>query len=172
MNATAQGGLQTRLLSLGLVLCLLPLAAQAGVEQLFGLPKNRGPLPVAEAFPFSAHFVAPNVVSARWNTRPGHYLYRDKLRFEIHGAGAVAEVCWPASEAKDDPYFGRLEVYQEPIEVRLLLDRTPSKELVLLAHYQGCAADAGICYPPAQVSAPLIPGSFAAAASPVASCSG
>jgi thiol:disulfide interchange protein DsbD len=157
---------------LALAAALFPALGAADPGKLLGVPAPRvGPLPVAQAFPFSATFIAPNVVVTRWDVQPGHYLYRDKLNFSLRDSdAAISRVCWPAANDKDDPFFGRLEVYEEPVEVRLLLDRKPAQELVLSAQYQGCAADAGLCYPPAQVDVVLATPSSAAPKTPVESC--
>lgn len=163
---------RTTVAQLGLGFLLLPALTQAGTASIFGLPEVRGPLPVTEAFPFSAAYVAPNVILARWDVQPGHYLYKEKLKFDIGSArGGISAICWPAAKTKDDPFFGRLEVFQEPVEVRLVLDQAPSRRLVLSAQYQGCAADAGICYPPAETTVTLAPSSFAAADKLTQSCS-
>lgn len=155
-----------------LVMAVLPTVGVADPGKLFGLSAPRAePLPVAQAFPFSAVFIAPNVILARWEIQPGHYLYRDKLSFSLRDSQAnITKVCWPAAKEKDDPYFGRLEVYPEPVEMRLLLDRAPPRKLTLSAQYQGCAADAGLCYPPARADIALAAPSFANAAVPAEGC--
>ncbi|MEQ8663888.1 MAG: protein-disulfide reductase DsbD, partial [Gammaproteobacteria bacterium] len=55
----------------------------------------------------------------------------------------------PPSESKDDPEFGRVEVYKHDITVRLPLAEAPPQAGFVEAEvrYQGCAED-GICYPP------------------------
>jgi thiol:disulfide interchange protein len=164
--------IRSRSARLVLSFLLLPVLAHAGAAQLFGLPQVREPLSVTEAFPFRAAFIAPNMILARWDVQPGHYLYKEKLKFQIDAAQAsIAQVCWPAAKEKDDPFFGRLEVFQEPVEVRLVLDQAPSRGVVLLAQYQGCAADAGICYPPAQIEVALAPSSSTEVEDRVSSCS-
>ena len=105
-------------------------------------------LPVERAFPVSAELTAPNRVVARWDVQEGYYLYRGKLAFELTGTdNAIAHVETPAGEPKNDPYFGRLEVYHHPVEATLKLEHAVTRPFELVAHYQGCA-DAGLCYPP------------------------
>lgn len=121
-------------------------------------------LPVERAFPISAELTAPNRIVARWDVQEGYYLYRGKLAFELAGTdNAIERVETPAGEPKDDPYFGRLEVYHHPVEARLELEHAVSHPLKLVAHYQGCA-DAGLCYPPQTTRIRLIPAGAAGGA--------
>ena len=59
----------------------------------------------------------------------------------------------PAGEIKNDQFFGAMEVYKKPFQVKIALDRLPkAKGFTLLAAYQGCNEKLGICYPPLQKS--------------------
>ncbi|HEX9802180.1 MAG TPA: protein-disulfide reductase DsbD, partial [Gammaproteobacteria bacterium] len=88
---------------------------------------------------------------ARWDITPGHYLYKDKFRFTLTDADGVTlgQPELPRGEEKDDEFFGRIEVYHTPVEIRLplLRENLEPTEVTLLVGYQGCA-DIGICYPP------------------------
>lgn len=118
-------------------------------------------LPVEQAFPISAKLTAPDRIVARWDVQQGYYLYRGKLAFELEGAdNAIQQVQTPAGAPKEDPYFGRLEVYHKPVEATLQLKHAVSHPIELVAHYQGCA-DAGLCYPPQTTRIRLIPASAA-----------
>ena len=65
----------------------------------------------------------------------------------------IREVRLPPGEVKNDPFFGSMEIYKKPIQVEIILDRTPkAKRLTLLANYQGCNEKIGVCYPPQQKS--------------------
>ncbi|QIT56880.1 protein-disulfide reductase DsbD [Aquisalimonas sp. 2447] len=139
-------------------LCLLalllstPVAAQerGGLAGLFGGGGNSGGLlPPEEAFPFSAELVAEDVIVARWDTVEGYYLYRDRFDFELQDSdNDIAGFELPEGHVVDDPNFGRMEVYYEPVEVYLRLDKPAGESLTLTAHYQGCNEDTGVCYPP------------------------
>jgi len=130
---------------------LLAPGAGAGLGDLFGGQGADDILPVQEAFPFRAQVVAPNRIEAIWDTRDGYYLYKDKLGFSLgEGAPAVVSVDLPEAKVKDDPYFGRLQVYTRPVTAVLHLDRALTEGTVLTARYQGCA-EAGLCYPPETV---------------------
>ena len=129
-----------------------------------------------QAFRFDALIEDGNTILARWDITPGHYLYKDKFRFTLTQADGVSlgQAQLPKGEEKDDEFFGRIEVYHDPIEVRLPLQRENLEptEVTLLVSYQGCA-EIGICYPPQKKSLTLaLPagsaGSAAAAAPQVA----
>ncbi|MCO6439512.1 MAG: protein-disulfide reductase DsbD [Nitrococcus mobilis] len=150
-----------RLVSL-LVLFSIACGAGAASSGLFGgLFGDDEPalLPVERAFPISAELVAPDRIVTRWDVQPGYYLYRDKLAFELAGTeNAIRRAQTPVGESKDDPYFGRLEVYHHPVEATLQLEHAAQRPLELVVRYQGCA-DAGLCYPPQTTRLRLAPAS-------------
>ena len=131
-------------------------AAASGLSSLFGGGRSQPQvLPVEQAFPFSVDIVSPLEIRALWDSLEGYYLYRDKLRFELAGTEArIENTELPSGEAKDDPYFGRMEVLYGTAEARLTLDRPLAAAATLKAEYQGCA-DAGLCYPPQTIEYPL-----------------
>ncbi len=111
-----------------------------------------------EAFPYEVEVVDGNTVVARWNIVPGHYLYKDKFTFSLEEAEGVAldEPQFPKGEEKDDEFFGRIEVYHDPMAVTLplLREKLDATSVTLKMKYQGCA-DIGICYPPQRQSVKL-----------------
>jgi thiol:disulfide interchange protein DsbD len=56
----------------------------------------------------------------------------------------------PAGDIKDDPSFGRTEVYHRDFSASVTLSRAlaADEQLVLAATWQGCNEAIGICYPP------------------------
>jgi thiol:disulfide interchange protein DsbD len=62
----------------------------------------------------------------------------------------------PDGKEKEDPYFGRMQVYYNSVEAVLQVRRgtTEPVPLTLEIGYQGCA-DAGLCYPPMKQSVTL-----------------
>ncbi|EAR22320.1 protein-disulfide reductase DsbD [Nitrococcus mobilis] len=150
-----------RLVSLLVLLSIACAISAAPSGVLAGLFGSDEPvlLPVEQAFPISAELVAPDRLVARWDVQPGYYLYRDKLAFELADTGnSIRRAQTPAGEPKEDPYFGRLEVYHHPVEVTLQLEHAARRPFELVAHYQGCA-DAGLCYPPQTTRLRLVPAS-------------
>ncbi len=111
-------------------------------------------LPPDQAFQFSARPINENTIKLEWKIADGYYLYRDKIVFESASDGltldaAAADI--PAGDTKDDPTFGKLQVYHGAVAIEVPYERANSAqqavELTLKSKYQGCA-DAGLCYPP------------------------
>lgn len=155
----------SRLTLLALIFCSLLLAtAQAsGLGRLFGGSVTSSFPPVEEAFPLSVELAAPQEVLARWDTRDGFYLYRDKIAFALpNGEARIIELTLPEGKLLDDPYFGPMQVLYGPIEARLRLDRPLTRQALLQIEYQGCA-EAGLCYPPQTVHWTLTAGTASAA---------
>jgi len=149
-----------------LVVCLgLAVASDAGAGGRLGdllggggtdaagtLPGFEGPeiLPVDEAFVFSAEPDATGALVVRWDVRPGYYLYRDRIAVaKTDGAPADAELATgdlPPGDPKDDPIFGRVRIFDEPVALEVTATGAP-EGLDVIVRYQGCA-EVGVCYPP------------------------
>ena len=128
--------------ALGSVAALRALAAPADLG---------GFLPPDQAFRAQAHLLGVQRVGVDYKVAPTYYLYRDKLKFKV-GAPAgvtVAQIETPAPDIKDDPNFGKSEVYHRDFSAVLTLSRAlkPGETLSLQATYQGCS-EKGVCYPP------------------------
>lgn len=136
------------------LLCFLLLLV---TTQAYAL-KQEDLLPPDEAFKFKAEVVSPDKLKATWEIAEGYYLYRDRFGFETATADvSLAQPVFPAGESKDDPNFGKIEVYHKSVSVEVPIDRTKTAaavELALKVKYQGCA-DAGLCYPPQRKEAKL-----------------
>ncbi|MBA1147718.1 protein-disulfide reductase DsbD [Ectothiorhodospiraceae bacterium WFHF3C12] len=167
-----------RRLVLVFFLCLLPVAGPAqdnssaveggggGLSLLEQGGNQDDILPVEKAFPFSVELVEPDRIVARWDTREGYYLYKDKIAFRLVGGdNRIVNVQLPAGKMKEDPYFGRLAVYPYPVQAYIELDRPAAGDLMLEADYQGCA-EKGICYPPQTVEYPVEGAALAGAGGP------
>jgi thiol:disulfide interchange protein DsbD len=127
-------------------------SALDGLRSLAGdvaMPKL---LPPDEAFLVSS--AMPDAQTARFDftLTPDTYLYRDKLAFVVKSPAdiTVAGVDLPPGEVKEDPAFGRTEVYHQNIAASVALSRAlaAGEELVLEATWQGCNEAVGVCYPP------------------------
>ncbi len=105
------------------------------------------------AFRPEAAASGPDLAVVRWRIEPGYYLYAKRM--EVHlsesaGPGtAIAGIDLPPGEMREDPYFGRVEVYrfEASATVRLAHAASPPRDVALDVIYQGCA-DEGLCYPP------------------------
>jgi thiol:disulfide interchange protein DsbD len=144
-----------------------PAPAPAGLRSLTGdggMPKL---LPPDEAFVVAAALSDAKTVRLDYAPTPDTYLYRDKLAFVVKAPAdvTVAGVDLPAGDVKDDPSFGRTEVYHQAFGATLTLSRAlePGEQLALQATWQGCNGAVGVCYPPIKRDFSLVAGGAAAA---------
>lgn len=137
-----------RSLLLAFLLLFAPLS-QAGFLDNLGGGKQPAFLPPDQAFGLQITVRDANTLQASFSITPGYYLYRDKIEFSVtEGKARIARVALPTGEEKDDPNFGRMEVYHQPFQALLTLeDADASRPLTLKVRYQGCS-DEGLCYPP------------------------
>lgn len=126
-------------------------------ESGFGI-KKREFLPAEEAFISTIEVADANTVIAKWTIQDGYYLYKDKFAFTSADPDVQIEsIDLPKGEEKEDPLFGRVEVYHGDLSIPVHLKRAgaTATELELEAAYQGCAED-GICYPPLKTLLPVM----------------
>ncbi len=111
-----------------------------------------------EAYPVSARLDRSGNIVVRWHIVDGYYLYREKMSFRLEGdpAARIGEPVMPRGRMREDEFFGRMEVYEQPVEVTVpLAARGPADApLSLQIGYQGCAA-AGLCYAPITKRIPI-----------------
>ncbi len=112
-------------------------ALQASQQQEF--------LPVNEAYKVELQSYQDSI-AIEFSIAPGYYLYRH--RFSINDASGNPVIFdIPAGEAKNDEFFGEVEVYYQFVDLRLNPNKLSDTPQQLNITYQGCA-DAGLCYPP------------------------
>lgn len=119
-----------------LVFALAIIATGAGAQT------REGPAPAASVFSVAATRDAAGDLTVIWTAAPGNYLYRDSLGAKHDGQPLMLEL--PKGEVKDDPNFGRVEVYHGYVDAPVK-DAPGQGQLVV--SFQGCA-EQGICYPP------------------------
>ncbi len=103
-----------------------------------------------EAFLISARPADAGKVRIAWRIADGYYMYRSKFRFTTDTPGVeLGNPALPASETREDPIFGDVEVYRGElvIDLPVTLAANAPDLLTLKVRSQGCA-DAGLCYPP------------------------
>jgi thiol:disulfide interchange protein DsbD len=118
---------------------------------------SASPLKPEQAFPFQASALRSDLVDVRFRIAPGHYLYRDKIQFSLEpGRITLGSPQFPAGQIKEDPTFGRTEIYRGETAIRIPLTFSPQagESVTLAVTFQGCA-DAGLCYPPKTLKVPL-----------------
>jgi len=114
---------------------------------------------------------AQNII-ANFKIAPGYYLYKNRIKFseqvetpvkESLGSG-VTSVNLPTGDIKDDPNFGKQEVYHHDFVTSLGITKA-STPIVIKAIYQGCS-EKGLCYAPQtkiiSVNLPILNTSLAA----------
>lgn len=145
----------------------LPLAGTQAATPLLGIPRATA-LPAEQAFSYEAIGLSADTLLVRFTPQPGYYLYRDKFAFSVIGDNGfqVREASLPKGAIKDDPEFGRVEVYFDQVEIPVRVNRPAGGEqtITLQADYQGCR-DGDICYPPQTSSVDLL---IQASAEPIA----
>ncbi len=121
--------------------------AHAGsLTSLFGGEKQDYLAPDA-AFGLEISALDGRTLLANFKVTPGYYLYHDKIAFALKAASAkagirIAGVTLPKGETKQDPTFGTMEVYHQPFQAEIRLEREAGageQILSLDATYQGCA---------------------------------
>ena len=143
------------LLWLCLISVLPPVGAGGVLDRLDQLSSGarvstREFLPPDTAFKLSRE-VQQNLLVLNFEIATGYYLYRDRMKVEALTPGLeVGALDLPTSEPKDDPEFGRVEIYRGDATVRVPVtvpaaSAGPAPKVRVT--YQGCAQD-GICYPP------------------------
>jgi thiol:disulfide interchange protein DsbD len=106
-------------------------------------------LPPEQAFKLSAELRAGGTVHLAWAIAPGYHLYRDRLVFT---APQVGQPTLPDGVRKFDSNFNKeMETYAGQLAADLPVKADAKTPFVLRVGYQGCA-DAGLCYPPAEVA--------------------
>ncbi len=108
-----------------------------------------------KAFVFEAIAMDAGELLIRFTPQPGYYLYRDNFQFKLQSAEGIeiVGITLPPGKIKDDPEFGKVQVYFDLVEIPILLKREagPATQVQIQADFQGCR-DGDICYPPMQRS--------------------
>ncbi|NIA53145.1 protein-disulfide reductase DsbD [Massilia sp. TW-1] len=121
-------------------------------------------LPPEQAFKLSAELRPGGTVHLAWAIAPGYHLYRDRLVFT---GPEVGQPALPDGVRKFDSNFNKeMETYAGQLAADLPVKTDATTPFVLRVGYQGCA-DAGLCYPPAEVAFtvdPAAPGALKPAA--------
>ena len=89
-----------------------------------------------------------HTLQANFTVAPGHYLYRDRIKFKSNNA-QIGEITFPKGDIKKDANFGETEVFHQSFTANIALNDTPKNldKITLEANYQGCS-EKGLCYAP------------------------
>ncbi len=99
------------------------------------------------AFKLNLTAIDAQNLNANFKVVPGYYLYKERIKFVIKDAstGKIEQINLPAGEIKDDPNFGKQEVYHHEFDAKIAL--SAANNPVIYATYQGCS-EKGLCYAP------------------------
>lgn len=127
-------------------LMLMALSAQASI---FGGSSNQ-PLDVEQAFVLTGGQTASDRVDLVWQVADDYYLYQDRIEIEFAPGIDVLSREDSATDTKDDPLFGEVQVFHKIAQVGLTIGRADQSvpgSSSFKVTYQGCW-EGGICYPP------------------------
>ena len=104
------------------------------------------------AFKPSLSLSAPDKLKATWDIADGYYMYRKRFSLKSDTAGiTLGEPVFTKGKMKDDPGFGKVEVFRNKMSMEVPIIRDASTSVATLfkvkTKSQGCA-DIGVCYPP------------------------
>jgi thioredoxin:protein disulfide reductase len=112
-------------------------------------------LPANKAFPTTAWVAKETTTNSpalfiNWQVAAGYYLYQHRFKF-VQSSTASAQqttisASMPSGKAKQDDYFGAVQVYDQPVTIALPADVVSAQQQLQIS-FQGCA-NAGLCYPP------------------------
>ncbi|CAH0991455.1 Thiol:disulfide interchange protein DsbD [Sinobacterium norvegicum] len=102
-------------------------------------------LTVDQAYQTDVSVINEQLTRIHWQITDGYYLYRHAFKVKINGDNITDAVTIPEGLAKQDEYFGDVNVYYQQAEIDITSQ--PASAYDLSVTYQGCA-DAGLCYPP------------------------
>ena len=85
-------------------------------------------------------------INASFKVAPGYYLYKERIKFELSPALAH-KIRLPNGDIKNDPNFGRMEVYHHDFTGNIDIEAAYAAPLTIKATYQGCS-EKGLCYAP------------------------
>ena len=115
-------------------------------------------LPVEKAFKAEVRAADAQTIVVLLTPAESYYLYRDKIHFNIARGekAAIDSVQLPRGESKEDPNFGKTEVFHTAVQAVLRLRRAAPEQipLILDVGFQGCS-EKGLCYAPVTRQFPL-----------------
>lgn len=130
--------------------------AQAGIFDWLGIGASEEPqantnfLPVDQAFVLTSRQTT-NQLQLRFAIEPDYYLYRHTLAVSAKNA-QLGDWVLPDGSPHEDEYFGKSQVYYQPLILNIPLKEVASDGSVEI-RYQGCTT--GLCYPPQTIKIPL-----------------
>lgn len=104
-------------------------------------------LPADQAFQFEQSIENGELVF-NWTIAQGYHLYKDKIKTKvISGDATLGVLQLPEAIEIDDPVFGKTKVFHGALQASLPITNLKDSAQIQV-EYQGCSADAGVCYAP------------------------
>jgi thioredoxin:protein disulfide reductase len=105
-------------------------------------------LPPDQAFKLEIQPTENSHLKADFTIVPGYYLYKGRIKFAIKDTsqGEITAVDLPQADEKNDPNFGKTEVYHHDFSADISV-KGQGKAVTVDATYQGCS-EKGLCYAP------------------------
>jgi thioredoxin:protein disulfide reductase len=121
--------------------------SSSSVKSLFFEPAEEDFLSPDQAFKLNITKQDNQTLTAEFKVTSGYYLYKQRIKFMLKDAstGNISAVNLPDGEIKDDPNFGKQEVYHHDFLASIQLAN--ANNAILQATYQGCS-EKGLCYAP------------------------
>ena len=136
------------------------LAESSSISSLFTQNSDDEILSPDQAFKIAVEAVDSNTLRAVFQVAPGHYIYRERIKFDIAATTdqskniSINSIDLPPGDIKQDPTFGESHVFHKNFEALIHLatsqnssQNSSPRSLSLLASYQGCS-EKGLCYAP------------------------
>jgi len=107
-------------------------------------------LPPEKAYRVESRQVGQGVVEFDYQIAPGYILYKERFSAELLGAPGRLELDLPPAQTKFDHVTNhQVDFYRDRVTVRVKLPGGQDKPAAgVVATAQGCAVEAGVCYPP------------------------
>ena len=101
-----------------------------------------------QAFKLNIRAIDATTLNAEFTIAGGHYLYKDKIKFESSN-NKIGELVLPKGDIKQDSHFGQTEVFHQSFSALIKLSNPISagNPVAITATYQGCS-EKGLCYSP------------------------
>lgn len=111
-------------------------------------------LPPEKAYRVESRQVGQGVVEFDYQIAPGYILYKDRFSAELVGVPGRLEVELPPPQTKLDHVTNhQVDFYRDRVTVRVKLPGGQAKPAAgVVATAQGCAVEAGVCYPPVKAT--------------------
>ena len=111
-----------------------------------------------DAFQLVESRIEGNELLIQWQSAKDYYYYRNTFKVvSIDSSINIGELQLPKGKIENDPLFGKVEVYFDPVLMRVPLSVNNANtehglngEYEFRVHAQGCNKPVGVCYPPQQ----------------------